>query len=685
MLELYEGKIRDLLYEEKTGNANEKNANPNKPLNFVFGSDKTQGYVQGQNFKPVTSFDQCMKLMDLGTSRRKVSSTLLNNESSRSHCVYHLQLWNGPTAQVQSDEDNANCFANMSIIDLAGAERSAKTGAQAGSTTQSETNSINSSLMRLHDLIAGSRNYRNDILTKIVSRYFAGTAKVSIICNINPSVAEYEETVASLRWASLASKAKQQSLIQGQSGAGALQGGKTVQSLIAENEMLKAQIQQHMFNNYSHVPSPQFQQQHQIQVHNQQQIKALEDQLMEKFVFVQRAAKAKLEQEYCDFMIKDFATSHSSCFDVWNANSGKNDSFDGILEDLEKRVAGKYYSQITILREKNEKLLNEVEEQDKLIETLQSKGMDYYRGYCDLYGKLDLIRDKMNSIQSNHDKSCEEMTTCQERWKIHETAFATRCINKLVEPYADAYSILINQYQSLETQLTALLQVNAEAEENATKLKVTASTRKPRTAPAPTTAPTTATTTDIPSTPSTRSNRTRNATNNNDEIFSTPIQPTKATTKTIKKLKTLQENTNEDKDVEDDNNTNDNDETDDLFDQDEEEKPVPRTRKALAAKTVRAAATTAATTTPALRARPTRAATAAGKVRNSSQISVSIEDEPTETRVTKQQRLTKKGTSKLNTEVVLSSSSAAAAPAAANKAITTPGPETRSQRVKGYK
>lgn len=228
MLELYDGKIRDLLSKDK-----------DKGLSVTIPADKSQTCVKDQVFFTVSSPAQCLSYIRNGQQLRKVTSTNLNAQSSRSHCIYHLQLF----------DQNLRCpVSNFSIIDLAGAERTLKTGGIMNAQIQSETNKINASLSALHEVMHGKLDsYRKDNLTKAITRYFAGTARITMICNINPAPTEFSETVQSLRWAALAADLKQQSQYKTKTNltttnsVGNLSGASRVvmANLTAENDALQ--------------------------------------------------------------------------------------------------------------------------------------------------------------------------------------------------------------------------------------------------------------------------------------------------------------------------------------------------------------------------------------------------------------------------------------------------------------
>jgi len=102
-------------------------------------------------------------------------------------------------------------YGKLSIVDLAGAERSSRTGITG--KAQTETNAINLSLSTLNNCLEAMRKgtrvpYRDSNLTKLFKDVFSGTGALAMICNVNPSPSEFDETVQSLQYAAQAKNIK---------------------------------------------------------------------------------------------------------------------------------------------------------------------------------------------------------------------------------------------------------------------------------------------------------------------------------------------------------------------------------------------------------------------------------------------------------------------------------------------
>lgn len=114
------------------------------------------------------------------------------------------------------DSTNVNTgvrtVGKISFVDLAGSEKSSKTGTDA--VGQEEANAINLSLSALGNVISalsdGSKfvPYRNHILTKLMKDSLGGTAKTLMFVNCSPSVYNESETKNSLDYATRVKKIK---------------------------------------------------------------------------------------------------------------------------------------------------------------------------------------------------------------------------------------------------------------------------------------------------------------------------------------------------------------------------------------------------------------------------------------------------------------------------------------------
>lgn len=128
--------------------------------------------IKGVTMKECATEEAATALFDAGNSARHVGSTNMNAESSRSHLVFALQLTcvNRQTRKTTSGK--------LSLIDLAGSERVAKTGATADRLKEAQ--SINKSLSALGNVISALSSgekfvpYRDHKLTMLMSDSLGG-------------------------------------------------------------------------------------------------------------------------------------------------------------------------------------------------------------------------------------------------------------------------------------------------------------------------------------------------------------------------------------------------------------------------------------------------------------------------------------------------------------------------------
>lgn len=143
-----------------------------------------------------------MSLVKEGSKLRKVTSTKLNQESSRSHTILTIYL------------EKSQYTTKLRLIDLAGSEKVCKSGAQ-GQAFE-ETKKINYSLSCLGNVINAltTRNktdhipFRDSKLTRLLKDSLTGNFLTSVIVNCSSSQQFVHETISSLKFAERAKKIK---------------------------------------------------------------------------------------------------------------------------------------------------------------------------------------------------------------------------------------------------------------------------------------------------------------------------------------------------------------------------------------------------------------------------------------------------------------------------------------------
>ncbi|TRY85885.1 hypothetical protein DNTS_011911 [Danionella cerebrum] len=196
-------------------------------------------FVEGAVEKYAASAAEAYQVLSMGWRNRRVASTSMNRESSRSHAVFTMTLESKETGQ---DVVNIRT-SQLNLVDLAGSERQKDTHAE-GSRLK-EASSINRSLMclghvimTLVDVSNGKHRhicYRDSKLTFFLRDSLGGNAKTYIIANVHPGSKCFGETLSTLQFAQRAKLIKNKAMVNEDT-----QGN--VRQLQAEVRKLKEQL-----------------------------------------------------------------------------------------------------------------------------------------------------------------------------------------------------------------------------------------------------------------------------------------------------------------------------------------------------------------------------------------------------------------------------------------------------------
>ncbi|KAF2773273.1 kinesin [Teratosphaeria nubilosa] len=198
-MEIYMEKIRDLLVPQ----------NDNLPVH----EDKARGvYVKGLHEFYVGSVAEVYQVLERGGQARMVAATNMNQESSRSHSIFLIEV------MQKNTESGSARSGRLFLVDLAGSEKVGKTGAS-GQTLE-EAKKINKSLsalgMVINALSDGKSShvpYRDSKLTRILQESLGGNSRTTLIINCSPSSYNDAETVSTLRFGERAKTIKQKAKV----------------------------------------------------------------------------------------------------------------------------------------------------------------------------------------------------------------------------------------------------------------------------------------------------------------------------------------------------------------------------------------------------------------------------------------------------------------------------------------
>lgn len=117
MVELYLEKLNDLL--EGGIRAHESNMNKDE-LKIREDSVTNEVYIQNAKMKALTSVEDALETFESGLKSRKVHSTSMNDQSSRSHLIF------GVVVTSKNMNTGEITRGKISFVDLAGSERQSK-------------------------------------------------------------------------------------------------------------------------------------------------------------------------------------------------------------------------------------------------------------------------------------------------------------------------------------------------------------------------------------------------------------------------------------------------------------------------------------------------------------------------------------------------------------------------------
>uniref|UniRef100_A0A8C2SYL9 Kinesin family member 15 n=1 Tax=Coturnix japonica TaxID=93934 RepID=A0A8C2SYL9_COTJA len=227
-IEIYNEQIFDLLDSASAGL-------------FLREHIKKGVFVDGAVEQVLSSAAEAYQVLTMGWRNRRVASTSMNRESSRSHAVFTITV-----ESMEKSNDVVNIRSSLlNLVDLAGSERQKDTHTEG--VRLKEAGNINRSLSCLGQVITalvdvgnGKQRhicYRDSKLTFLLRDSLGGNAKTCIIANVHPGSRCFGETLSTLNFAQRAKLIKNKAVVNEDT-----QGN--VNQLQAEVKKLKEQLAQ---------------------------------------------------------------------------------------------------------------------------------------------------------------------------------------------------------------------------------------------------------------------------------------------------------------------------------------------------------------------------------------------------------------------------------------------------------
>lgn len=169
---------------------------PSKNLKVRIGNNGA--YVAEATTLRVNSISDIWTHIEEAKKLRRVSSTDMNERSSRSHCVTYLEVVgvNRTTA--------SQTRSKLYLIDLAGSERASQTGAC--DKTLSESKHINKSLSALSRVMESLSHkkvhvpFRDSVLTFLLQDSLSGNSRTCMFIQLSPDEDSLSQTICTLKF-----------------------------------------------------------------------------------------------------------------------------------------------------------------------------------------------------------------------------------------------------------------------------------------------------------------------------------------------------------------------------------------------------------------------------------------------------------------------------------------------------
>lgn len=187
----------------------------------------------------VQTEEEAFNLLFMGDTNKMIAETPSNPSSSRSHCIFTIQL----SSRDPGDERVRK--SKLNLVDLAGSERAART--KINGQTLKEAKHINLSLhyleqviIALHEQSLNQRThipFRNSLMTLVLRDSLGGNCKTTMIATMSMEQRCVDETISTCRFAQRVALIKNNAVINEE-----LDLRLVVEMLRRQVEQLKAEL-----------------------------------------------------------------------------------------------------------------------------------------------------------------------------------------------------------------------------------------------------------------------------------------------------------------------------------------------------------------------------------------------------------------------------------------------------------
>lgn len=230
IMEIYNEAIVDLLDEKNISSSMASISSSANGAGLKMRQGERGIFVPDATRMKVTTIEQVEEAMEIGKRVRAVASTDMNEHSSRSHCITCIEVCGrksgspsttktGETASISKSSQSASTnsksasdseggvdvvtWSRLFLIDLAGSERVAQSGAQGKALDEARhINKSLSALARVMECLQMKRQhipFRDSTLTYLLKDSLV-EAKTVMVLNLSPAHVSYGQTMNSLNF-----------------------------------------------------------------------------------------------------------------------------------------------------------------------------------------------------------------------------------------------------------------------------------------------------------------------------------------------------------------------------------------------------------------------------------------------------------------------------------------------------